>query len=387
MADDKQPAAAPASTPAAPAAPAAAPAADAKPTAAPATSASSVPARQAKVEPAPAPVANAKPGHNSKPASLSIFDDIDDDEPEVDDTAGKQAATTGENDGSDAEADGDKAAKPAKDAGAWPEDWREKFAGGDEKLLKRLARFQSPEGFVKSYKALEQKLSSGEFKRALPEDATPEQKAIWRKENGIPEKPDEYAPPKITGHEWTEADKPVLASFAEVALEADLPKAAFEKVTAWYAGVVQAQKEAQTEIDRADRMNLEDQLRTKWQGDYRPTLTLISRLMKDTEALPAGLGERIATARTADGHRLINTPEMISFLAEMARDRYGEGAMIRGEQAKALGERKHEIEKIMREDINRYYREKNADGKTLEAEYREILSRENGGGGRRGRAA
>src|SRR3990167_10392063 len=78
----------------------------------------------------------------------------------------------------DAKPNGDAAAKPvgditqSDDDGAappatWPDDWRGRFAGKDADALKRLNRFQSPEGVYKSWRSLEQRLSAGEIKSAL----------------------------------------------------------------------------------------------------------------------------------------------------------------------------------------------------------------------------
>ena len=122
---------------------------------------------------------------------------------------------------SGAKPNGDAAVKPIGDItesgeegaappATWPDDWRGRLAGKDADALKRLNRFQSPEGVYKSWRSLEQRLSAGEIKSALPKDASDEQVAEWRKENGLPEKPDGYQLTRVIGREWTEADKPLL---------------------------------------------------------------------------------------------------------------------------------------------------------------------------------
>ena len=40
----------------------------------------------------------------------------------------------------------------------WPDDWRQKMAGGDEKALKRLVRYQSPQGVMKALLAADARL-------------------------------------------------------------------------------------------------------------------------------------------------------------------------------------------------------------------------------------
>ena len=104
----------------------------------------------------------------------------------------------------------------------WPADWRDQMASAlpeaeRAKELERLKRFNSPNEVYKSNRELESRMSSGEFKRPLPKDATPEQLSAWRKENGIPEKAEEYFP-KIKmkdGLVIGEQDKPYVNKFLE----------------------------------------------------------------------------------------------------------------------------------------------------------------------------
>src|SRR5688572_23894721 len=96
----------------------------------------------------------------------------------------------------------------------WPADWRQKLAGEDKKTLERLGRMASPADLLKSYRALEQKISAGELKKGLPENATPEQVAEWRREQGLPEKPEGYLENLSLpdGVVLGEADKPMAAA-------------------------------------------------------------------------------------------------------------------------------------------------------------------------------
>jgi hypothetical protein len=87
------------------------------------------------------------------------------------------------------------------DKGAEP-DWRARWPATTRRLPKRLARFPGPADLSKSFRSLEQKLSSGEFKKPLAENATPEEKATWRKENGLPEKAEEYVAKLALPNGW-----------------------------------------------------------------------------------------------------------------------------------------------------------------------------------------
>ena len=67
---------------------------------------------------------------------------------------------------------------------AWPQDWRDQLAGGDEKLVKRAQRYASPRDVWNALVAAQNRISSGELKSVLPKDAKPEEIAAWRTEQG-----------------------------------------------------------------------------------------------------------------------------------------------------------------------------------------------------------
>jgi hypothetical protein len=272
--------------------------------------------------------------------------------------------------GSEPAADG-KAAEAPEAKGYWPEDWRTRLAGEDEKLLKRLERFDSPAAILKSMRALEQKLSSGDLKKAFPAEGTPEEQAEWRAANGIPEAADKYTPPKIEGVEWSKDDAAVLGDFYTAAHEANLPQAAVDRMGRWYVEQLAAVQERTYNIDREDKVKVEDHWRAEWGQEYRGNLELMVRLLKDKEAINPGLTEALIGARTSDGRRLINNIHFPGFMVGLARQQYGDTHMPTGSAAlSAHNSRKAELEKIMKTDYRRYY----AEG--LDKEFYEIMQRE-----------
>jgi len=124
----------------------------------------------------------------------SILDD-DDDDPEPDKkTEGKETQERSEPDKKDEKKEEVKV------------DWRDslvdlalkgkeneltaaKLAKRREALKNRLGRYRSEQDYMLAGLAAQEKLASGEYRRAkLPDDATEEEKATWRKETGLPEK-------------------------------------------------------------------------------------------------------------------------------------------------------------------------------------------------------
>jgi hypothetical protein len=93
--------------------------------------------------------------------------------------------------------------------GGWGESWRQSLAGEDRAALRTLERFPDPPALWKSYQSMRTRLSSGEA-RVLPANATPEQQAQWRLENGIPESWDRYDVALEDGLQIGETDRPLV---------------------------------------------------------------------------------------------------------------------------------------------------------------------------------
>lgn len=158
----------------------------------------------------------------------------------------------------------------------WPDDWRQKIAGTDEKELARLQRLAAPTDLYKSYRALEQRVSSGELKadKPFPEKGTPAEQNAWRKEQGIPESHDKYEI-KLEGREIGDDDKPLIDSFLKEAHAVNMPPThAKAAVAAYYKLQDEAVKKAQ-EAEAEKIKTTEDTLRAEWGNDYRRNLSVV----------------------------------------------------------------------------------------------------------------
>src|SRR5690242_14053786 len=109
------------------------------------------------------------------------------------------------------------ATAPAAPAQIWPEDWRQQIAGNDEKYAKRLERYGSIKDVANALIATQNQISAGELRSALKANATPEETAAWRAENGIPEAPEKYDLTMPQGIVFGEDDKPFVDSFLKAA--------------------------------------------------------------------------------------------------------------------------------------------------------------------------
>ncbi len=250
-------------------------------------------------------------------------------------------------------------AKPADPPKNWyPDDWRKHYSGGDEKLGKRLERFTTPDGVLKSWLAAEQKITSGEYKRsAKPENATPEQIAQWRLESGIPDKAEAYDI-KIDEKLTVEDDKEFLDGFYKHAHENDLPKAHVEKVVNFLFNTRKAQADAVVMQDKEDATGTEETLRVVYGPDYLPNMNIMSGMF---DGLPAGFKELLMGARLEDGTLIKNHADTLKGLVQLAREINPAGTLVPStggaNTAQSIGDEIAAIEKFMRTNRDEYYKD------------------------------
>jgi hypothetical protein len=268
-------------------------------------------------------------------------------------------------------ADDKGSADKAADKGADAPDWRAQMAGGDADAAKRLARFTDPAMVYKSLRSLEAKLSSGEYKKPLAENATAEEKATWRKENGLPEKAEAYVEGIAlpNGLVIGEAEKPVVSELAAVAHESNLDPKAFNGLVAKYYEIQDKQRQAQEDADVAFKLESEDVLRKDWQGpDFRRNLTAVNNLIS---TWPEGLASAVLAGRDPNGRKLGDNPAFIRQLATLALELNPAATLVPAgttDPGKNVQARIAEIRGISRNEPDKY----NGD-KAMQAELRELI--------------
>lgn len=197
-------------------------------------------------------------------------------------------------------------------------DWRARLAGDDKDLAKTLGRYTDEAAFGKAHRALLARMSSGELKKALPEGATPEETATWRKENGIPENEAGYVEALAlpNGLVLGETDKPIVAEFAKAALASNVDPKAFSGLVAQYYAIQDQQRAKQETDDATFKQASEDTLRGAWEGPaFRQNLTAIQNMMA---GWPEGLAARVLAGRTPDGRKLGDDPAFVQQMAALA---------------------------------------------------------------------
>jgi hypothetical protein len=251
--------------------------------------------------------------------------------------------------------------------GDWPTNWRELYAGEDQKRLKALSRYASPKAALDAMLSAQDKIRSGELLKKPGKDASPEELKAWRDHQGIPEKAEDYLTKLPNGLVIGEDDKELISSFATELHGLDAPPAIVHKAIDWYYKTIEQQRQDEYEVDREARQQTEDALRADFGEEYRRNINIMNGVI---QAMPGEAGKLLATARSADGVQLLNHPDVIRGLVDWARQLNPVATIIPGAtNPGALGDRIAQIEKVMREDINAYWKDE-----PMKKEYAELLA-------------
>lgn len=272
-------------------------------------------------------------------------------------------------------------AAPAPQAAtqAWPEDWREQIYGSDPKLLARLQRYGSVKDVANALVAAQNRISSGELKSALKANATAEEAAAWRLENGIPESPDKYDLTMQGGIVFGEEDKPFIESFTKAAHAANFHPEQVKAALAWYHQDRESQIEVMAAKDAQQRDAARDELIAEWGvNDFKRNSNQIMSLL---DTAPTGVKDFILTARGPDDQALFNNPNVLRFFDSLARQINPVATVVPGHTGNigaAIGDEIASLEKMMGNRRSDYWNTTTpaaaAKAEKLQARYRELVS-------------
>lgn len=260
--------------------------------------------------------------------------------------------------------EGNAAPEPA----SWDEGWRNKIAGDDEKMLKRLERFASPKALAESYVQVSTKLSQS--RPLLGKDATPEQIKEFREYLGVPENPDGY---DVSGFTIKENDKRFLENYLAKAHATNQTNDQVRAGIQSYFDIAGALTEDIHARDGKVTQEATDALREEWGNEYRKNINLINSLM---DGAPEGVKANFFKGRLADGTPIGSSVPVLRWLLSIERERNPTGTIVPG-SGERMGETVQSeidsIEKTMRTNRAEYNRDEK-----MQARYRELLEwREN----------
>jgi hypothetical protein len=214
---------------------------------------------------------------------------------------------------------------PGHSAGTFPDkfhdSWRENMAGGDRAFRKTLDRFENPAALAKAYRELTARLSSGDLKATKPPpgSATPEQIAAWRAEQGLPLDAAAYVDGLQLGDGTVpgEAEKTMLASFAEEAMKGRWTADQYNQAVGWYFAMQDRLSAARDHADAAFRDETSAGLMREWGHDHAANRNAIAQFFD--RSFPADFRDVLLTARLPDGRILANHPAFNRAILEVAK--------------------------------------------------------------------
>ena len=196
-----------------------------------------------------------------------------------------------------------------------PDDWRDQLAGEDKGRLNDLSRYTSLDKFIDSAFEAKTAIRKGETSNGLPDDPTDEQLAAWREANGVPATADDYKLDLGEGAEMSEMQQQVMTAVQKVAHEHNISNEALSALARANMAGQEAQFEAMQAQDGLDKMETEKLLRENWKGEYDMNFGAATALLN---RLPENIRDEVLEGRTASGKALMNTPEFVQFLTDVA---------------------------------------------------------------------
>jgi hypothetical protein len=219
---------------------------------------------------------------------------------------------------------------PEPVAKAFPDSWREDLAGGDKAFRKTLDRFESPAALAKAYKELTARLSSGDLRatKPPPDNATPQQVAAWRAEHGLPQSAAAYVDGLQPGDGTVtgEAEKALLASFADEAMKGRWTADQYNQAARWYFDMQDRLATQRDHADAAFKHEASMDLTREWGHDYATHRNTIAQFFD--RSFPEEFREALLTARLPDGRILANHPIFNRAILEVAKAINPSGAML-----------------------------------------------------------
>jgi hypothetical protein len=240
----------------------------------------------------------------------------------------------------------------------WPKDWRQRMAVGpdgkpDEGLSKLLERHTDPVSLAKKLREQDRLISQGVKPVAFPKDGKPEEQAAWRKERGLPEKPDGYKLPDTI--KVSDQDKKTVEAFLTRAHGRNLDNDTVNDLTAWYFEARAEEAADRTVKDRETWTETERELRQKWGTEEFETNKAIYKNF--LSSAPESVRDAINGARDANGRKLGGNPEFLEWAIGLARTVNPLHTVVPAGGTGGLDSVESEIaqiEKTMRDDRARY---------------------------------
>ncbi|WP_234903192.1 hypothetical protein [Agrobacterium vitis] len=209
---------------------------------------------------------------------------------------------------------------------------RAMLAGGDEKFLKQLERFKTPESLARGLREaynLAKESGKGKAPVRLGDKATPEEIKAFREAVGIPDDPEQYPVSYREEFKASERDNEILKDVKAYAVEKNIDPKATSAFVEWYEDLNVANQQRLDERLAQTAKATQNALTAEWGAEYKGNITGVQELLK-THLGDEG-ADQFYNLRLADGSRMQDNIGMVKMLASIASDYYGSNAIIVGD--------------------------------------------------------
>jgi hypothetical protein len=256
------------------------------------------------------------------------------------------------------------------------DDWRTTFATAedgttDDKLLKFLGRYHSPNAAIAAWKKNNDDIATGKYVKPLGDDPTDDELASYRKDFGIPDDPAGYLEKLPDGLVVGEDDKPFVEKFLSEMHGTNAPPAAVNAALKSYYSIVAEQEAARADADAQAREVNDEALRSEWGPDYKRNLTAAKSYLG---TLPESVRSMFEAGRLPDGTAVGNNSDVVFWLTSLALAENPLATVVPGagaNQAAAIGDEITALKKEMGDLNSSYWKGPEAEKK--QARYRELV--------------
>jgi hypothetical protein len=253
------------------------------------------------------------------------------------------------------------AASTGAAAFSWGDGWRQQLAAGSTdpgKESSHLERFESPAQIYKSYRELTRKVND-EFVPKLKPNATPEETAKWKADNGIPVKPEDYKITMPQGKEPPKEDDAFLATFRKSAHASNYSQAQFDSAVSMFYSEVERQVQTMGEAEKQAEVATDEKLRQEWGADYKLNKNMAEALLARA---PQGFRDKFMNGYLNDRTPIKASTEAWKWLVQMEREINPAATVLPGQSGdlgKSIEAELKSLREMQKTNPKEYWKESN----------------------------
>ncbi len=247
-------------------------------------------------------------------------------------------------------------------------DWRDDFAGGDDKFKSTLERFSTLSDAGKSYREGQQTIRSGQHNQPPADDADEKIVTAYREANGIPMEAKGYLENMPDGLVLGEDDMPIAEVFMSALHSVHAPPSYAHALIGAYNKWAEQIQDDIAETDAIQHTESEEALRQEWGTDYQANINMAGAYLERVYGKEAK--EDMMNGRYADGRAFMNNSKVLEGMAAEQRRFDPRTQLVKPgvDPSQTLNDELAEIDKFRREHRTEYFK-----NEKMQARERELI--------------